>query len=256
MDSGDVVCRRSHPDASYGEPAWSPAGDKAALCGADLASVDILDRSGQTLCSISDGTRPEAVAFSPDGSLVAIVGAQQLQLCRSDNGREIFRQSLSQPGSTIAFSHDGTRLAYGGQSEMVVVFDVIERQSLRELVCGSHASCLAFSPDDSLLATGDADSVIRLWDVQTGRLRAELVGHERAPCDLAFSPDGRTLLSSANDGAIRVWSVDHGRGYGVIYRRFEPGTSDAMCRLSLSSDGRRLAAGYATQRKDCPDVLL
>jgi serine/threonine protein kinase/WD40 repeat protein len=256
MDSGEVVCRRTHPNANNGEPAWSPAGDKAAVCCDDSASVDILDRNGHTLCSISHGTRPAAVAFSPDGSLIAIVGAQQLQLCCSDSGEEVFRQSLSQPGTNIAFSHDGARLAYGGQSGTVVVFDVIERQSRRELVCGSHANCVAFSPDDSLLATGHADSVIRLWDVQTGRLQAEMVGHERSPCDLAFSPDGRTLLSSANDGAIRVRSVDQGRGYGVIYRRFEPGTSDARCRLSLSSDGRRLAAGYGTQREDCPDVLL
>ena len=59
------------------------------------------------VCSITHGARPEAVAFSPDGSRVAIVGAQDLQLCRSNNGKEIFRKSLSRPGSTIGFSHDG-----------------------------------------------------------------------------------------------------------------------------------------------------
>ena len=33
-----------------------------------------------------------------------------------------------------------------------------------------------------------------------GRLRVQLVGHERSVSDVAFSPDGRTLLSAANDG--------------------------------------------------------
>jgi WD40 repeat protein len=256
LASGDMVFRGSDPEANYGESAWSPAGDKAAVCDGHAATVTILDRSGHTLCSIAHGACPAAVAFSPDGSRVAIVGAQELQLCRSDNGQEIFRKPLSQPGSGIAFSHDGARLAYGEQFGPIVLFNVTERQSLRELACGSDATCLTFSPDDSLLATGHGDSIIRLWDVQTGRLRAELVGHERVVRDVAFSPDGHTLLSSADDGAIRLWSVDHGRGYGVVYQRFEPGTSDAKCRLSLSPDGRRLAFGYGTEREDCPDVFL
>jgi serine/threonine protein kinase/WD40 repeat protein len=256
VDSHEVVYRLSHPDANYREPVWSAAGDKAAFICGYSASVSILDHSGQSLCSISHGIDPEAAAFSPDGSLVAVIGAQQMQLCRSDNGQQLFRQSLSQPGTDISFSHDGMLLAYGGHFGAVVTFDVSKREPLRELACSSYASCVAFSPDDSLLATAHADSVIRLWDVQSGQLRFELIGHERAANDLAFSPDGHTLLSSANDGSIRVWSVDHGCGYGFIYRRFEPGTINAWCRLSLSSDGRRLAAGYATQQEDCPDVLL
>jgi WD40 repeat protein len=256
MDSGKVICRHTRPGADYREPAWSPKGDKTAVCCADSASVEILDQSCQVLHSISHGTPPEAVAFSPDGSLVAIVSPQQLQLCRSDDGQEIFRQPLSQPVKNVAFSHDGSRLACGGQFGAVIVFDVNKRQFVRELASGSHTYCLAFSPDDSLLATGHADSVIRLWNAKTGMLRAELVGHERSPFDLAFSPDGRTLLSSAGDGSIRAWSVDNGRGYGVVYHRFEPGTGDAWCRFSLSSDGRRLAVGYETRKDDCPDVLF
>jgi WD40 repeat protein len=256
MESGDVVFRCSQPEASYDTPVWSPTGDKAAVCCGDSGTVAIFDRNGQPVCSIAHGGNPQAVAFSPKGSLVAVIGAEQLQLCRTDDGQEVFHQSLPNPGINIAFSHDGARLAYGGHFGEVVVFDVNARQPLRELVCGSEAYCLAFSPDDSLLATGHGDSLIRIWDVTTGRLRAELLGHERVVNDLAFSPDGRTLFSSANDGAVRLWSVDHGRGYGIVYRRFEPGSLEASCRLSLSSDARRLAFGYRTEQEDCPDVVL
>jgi WD40 repeat protein len=215
MDSGKVICRHTRPGADYREPAWSPKGDKTAVCCADSASVEIFDHTGQVLHSISHGKPPEAVAFSPDGSLVAIVSPQQLQFCRSDDGQEIFRQPLNQSENNVAFSHDGSRLACGGRFDAVVIFDVNKRQLLRELAAGRNTTCLTFSPDDSLLATGHFDSVIRLWNVETGQLRAELVGHERSPFDLAFSPDGHTLLSSAADGSIRVWSVENGRGYGV-----------------------------------------
>lgn len=256
MDSGEVIRRRSYPLTTCRKPAWSPRGDQAAICWPDSNMVEIVDRDGRTQRTISLETTPEAVAFSPDGLHIAIGGDQELQFCRSDDGQEVFRQSISQPAANIAFSQDGHWLAFGGQSGTVVVFDVINKQPFRELVCSSHVSCLAFGPDHSLLASGHGDSIIRLWDIQTGLLRSELVGHERAPCDLAVTADGRTLLSTAIDGAMRVWSVDHGRGYGVIYRRFEPGSKNARCQFSLSSDGRRLAAGYGTSRKDCPDVLL
>ena len=32
LDSGDVVFRCRDPEANYGKAAWSPTGDKAAVC--------------------------------------------------------------------------------------------------------------------------------------------------------------------------------------------------------------------------------
>jgi WD40 repeat protein len=253
---GEIVFRHSDPTANFCKSACSPTGNRAAVGCSNSGSVTVFNWSGQTVCSINHGSRPEGIAFSPDGSLVAIVGAQKLQLCRSDNSQEIFEQSLSHPGSSVGFSHTGAQLAYGERFGPVVVVEVATRQPLRELRCGSDTHCLAFSPDDSLLATGHGDSIIRIWDVQTGRSRAELMGHECAVHDVIFAPDGHTLLSSADDGAVRLWSVDHGRGYGVIHQRFEPGSNEAKCRLSLSSGGGRLAIGYRTQQQGYPDVLL
>ncbi len=256
MDRGEVVFRSSSPEAHYYKPAWAPKGDRAAVCSEHTQSVTVLDRTGQTIYSIAHGARPEAAAFSPDGSLVAVVGAQVLQLCHGMDGREILRRPLAAKPSTVTFSHDGRRLACGGQEAANMVFDVATMKPIHRLAVGGHVSRLAFSPDDSILASGHEDSVIRLWEAKTGLLRAELAGHEREVTRLEFSPDGRTLLSSAADGTVRVWSVDHGRAFGVFHRRFEVGSSQARCDLSLSSDGRRLVVGHQTQLTDCPDVFL
>lgn len=256
MKSGDVEFHLNTPDALYNCPIWSTTGDTMAVCCGQKSSVDIFDRSGKAICSIATKGRPEAIAFSPNGSLIAIVGAQQLQVCRSDNGKQVLWQRLSQPGSTVAFSHDGSRLAFGRQYGPVVLLDIASQKPLLELVCASAPTCLAFNRDDSTLAAGYGDSNIRLWEVPTGRLRAELVGHEQAVNNVVFAPDGHTLLSAADDGAIRLWSVDYGRAYGVIHQRFEAGTRDAKCLLSLSFDGQHLAFGHKTEQKDCPDVNL
>ena len=256
IKNGKTLFRRSHPNYGACDPAWSPTSDKIAAGGRDRSLVDVLDLSGDVVYSISHKPFPNAFAFSPDGSKIAIIGEERLQLCCSKDGRERLHQSLPGPGTALAFSHDGQRLVYSGQWGAIFVVDAEAMRRLPDFECRSDVDCMAFSPDDSLLATGHGDGVIRIWDMKNAQLQAELVGHERYVTDVAFSPDGRTLLSAANDGSVRAWSVARGRSFGIICRLFAPGTDAARCRISLSADGRRLAVAHQTSAESGPDVLL
>jgi WD40 repeat protein len=280
MESGKVLFRRTDPDANYDGAAWSLSGDRTAVGSKRNDSVAILNSNGRQLCEISPGASVAAFAFSPSGSHLALVGEQYLQLASSESGREIYRQALREPGEAVAFSHNGTRLACGGESGRIYVFTADKLRPLYELACASGIHCLAFSPDDSILVSGHGDSIIRTWEVETGRSRGEMVGHERAVRCVGFSPDGHTLLSAANDGAARLWSVEHCRAFGVLYRRplaepikarHRPGLSsdvtsavlptpvnqiESQYRLSLSSDGKYLALGCANPQEACPDVFF
>ena len=255
-ESGDVRFRRSDADAGYFAPTWSPLGDRVAVCRKQAPFVVVHDRRGQFIYSIRAKPSPQAATFSPDGRLIAIVGDQQLQIYDANGGKEIFRHGLDNQGFTAGFSRDGERLAYGGRFGEIIVSSARQHRRLCTFACESDANCLAFSLDDRALVTGHADGVIRVWDLETRRLRAELVGHERSVQSVAFSPDGRTLLSAAKDGAIRLWSVERNRGYGVVYRRFGFGPTNDDFALSLSADGSRMAVRDGSQLEGGPDVLM
>lgn len=239
--------------------AWSPSSDRVIVC-SDSLEVTMFDRRGNRLFDIPHPDRPEHVAFSGDGRFVAVIGQTQLQICESSGGTEVDRWPLStqDAGQAVAFSHNGQHLAYSDRSGAVFLRDLRSNSVPQTLMCESTSNSVAFSPDDSVIATGHADGVIRLWDVKSGKLMFKFVGHGRSVTEIAFVPDGRTLLSASSDGTVRLWSTAHNRILGIFHRVFatgiEPGR-DIVCRLSTSSDGRRLVVGF-NKLNNRPKILL
>jgi WD40 repeat protein len=67
----------------------------------------------------------------------------------------------------IAFSPDGSVVAAGGQDNTVVLWDVATGQQLGVPLVGhtGYVESIAFSPDGTLIASGSDDATIRLWHI-------------------------------------------------------------------------------------------
>ncbi|MFJ1600284.1 WD40 repeat domain-containing protein [Streptomyces sp. NPDC088261] len=169
-----------------------------------------------------------ALAFSPDGALLAVgghsLGRVFLQDAvtgetlatlteRADPGQATKGSSNSakpyNPVGSLAFSPDGTTLAAAGTDGKVCLWDVGARKVRAVLTAAATEGgmSVAFSPDGRTLATGSPEGTVRLWDPVTGYPRAALTGHTRIVTAVAFSPDGRTLASGSNDGTVRLWDA-------------------------------------------------
>jgi WD40 repeat protein len=228
---------------------WARSRERIALCWKRGMQINLEDTAGNATCTIHCDLPANDLAFSPSDELIAIVNDRQLEFRRTESGALVSMRELNSPGSAIDFSHDGSLLACGGQSEGVLVFNPANSELCRELRGGRGIESLTFSPDDSLIAAGDQDGLVRVWETHTGRLRAEFAGHEKVVRDIAFSPDGRTLISASAD-SVRLWCVENGRSYGVLCR---PGVHG--CSISLSADGNHFAVGF--RNKDgVPEVLM
>ena len=247
VTTGRVV-RSFHDDTGdYCSPVWSSTGEYAALGSRTEKAVIVLDRDGTVLRSIPFSDLIEDVAISPNGVEVAVIGNTRLQILNTRSGITILERTLEKTGWCVAYSHDGSLLAYGGQFGTIQVLNPASQKVECAFPSPTDTRVLAFDPQHQLLASGHSDSTVRLWDLSSGARLAEMVGHGRSVGNLAFSSDGKTLLSLADDGTIRVWSARHRRMLGVLDQRFETEGMGGVNKLSLAQDGSCLAAGYGSK---------
>lgn len=122
-----------------------------------------------------------------------------------------WKESRSRPLS-IAFSSDGTLLAIGGWKQMLIWDCVKWKPYQTITKFSMPVSALAFSPDGKTLATAeenlDGPSPIKLWSTN-GFDDPRTLGELKNPgLSIMFSPDSKLLAVGATDSGIYLWEVE------------------------------------------------
>jgi WD40 repeat protein len=194
-----------------------------------------------------------AVAFSPDGKLLASAGGSEFKPARNgnktsaevklwDTAAKVERGRLTGHTNKVfaaVFSPDGKTLATGSADQTIRLWDVATGKE--RVVLRGHSGAvtsLVFSPDGKTVASGSWDRTVKLWDTATGEQRGSLTGHEEEILSVALSPDGRTLASGSADWTVRFWDLTTRKEQAVL-----KGHQGAVYSLAYSSDGNTLATG-------------
>ena len=149
----------------------------------------------------ADGCTVEALAFHPQGRLLAVGGIDWLATGGSDGAICVW--DIMQPAKVAVFERGTTSLAFHPSGQILAaasldessIWDTESQELIAEL--GGHKdgiNCIAYSPDGRWLAVGSDDRTVRLWDTES---REPVALHEldtpiKAIC---FSADGRFLFT-------------------------------------------------------------
>jgi roadblock/LC7 domain-containing protein len=214
VTSGQVLKTLKSPaetrDFNLRTIAFSPDGTRVAKDGPPLVVWDVA--SGKALFekwvfnSADSGGGAAAIAFSPDGKILAAGDSLSLQLLDASTGAAS-KVLVDVKGSTQSAATTATR-------------------------------SLVFSPDGQTLASAGPANVVTLWTVSSGQQAATLTGTATQINSVAFSPDGEYLAGGGQDD-ITVWELPAATSPRTLVH--ESNQHSAFNSVGFSADGKYLA---------------
>jgi WD40 repeat protein/mono/diheme cytochrome c family protein len=154
-----------------------------------------------------------SIAYSPDGTLLAVSGYHEVLLHKADGSGLVARLvGLSERVQSVAFSPDGKHLAVTGGNPgrfgEVQVWDVAARKLRLSLpVTFDTVYGASWSPDGTKIAFGCADNTLRAIDAKSGQQVLFQGAHNDWVLDTVFSTDASHLVSVSRDRSMKLTEV-------------------------------------------------
>jgi WD40 repeat protein len=227
---------------------------RVATGGADRRLLVWSGQSGRRIHVLREQLgHPTAIAFSPDGTLVASASTDGIgRVWRtSDWGLQAVLPGSANGLLAIAFSADGEHVVVAGRDGIARVFRADTGAPLFDLAGHSDwvTSAVFTGGVGSPIVTGSVDATMRTWNAVAQPMTDELAQVGAPVSSLAFDDEGR-LRVSTDDGKVHVLDPGTGEeasvqaGPGRVRRVVGPDGTVAVIRLNTvtlrSLNGQRI----------------
>jgi hypothetical protein len=231
----------TEPTQGSGVIAFSPKG--SVLCSTSSNDLRLIDvGSGREIATVHREATITAVAFSPDGATLAVVGWDgKLALYAAGDARLIEETPIAGPSGTlqaVAYNTAGDALAVGGDDGTHPIALVRSAKPQGTILWSRSfpdgVTDVDFSPDGKELLVAAEDGVVTRLDASTGKERAAAGGKQRS-ISVDFTPSGR-LEAVATRSTAEMRAVGDHSSKGVdLAVGLRPNQSLSMVRFSRGS---------------------
>ena len=114
---------------------------------------------------------------------------------------------------SVAYNHDGSRLASGSGDGTIKIWDatVTTDSSTPIATLSGHTGAVGsvdYNHNGTRIASGGSDSTIKIWDATAMNNIATLSGHISTIRSLAYNrADGTRIVSGSSDSTIKIWDA-------------------------------------------------
>ncbi len=214
--------------------SFSPGGDLLVTTGRETWKLWPVPGAGQP---IEGGSGHDAV-FDPSGERLAVVGITAVdfwKLIKTPSGIELVEGlQRSQSFKSVAFSREGELAMTGGfvgRVEIARPYPYPGRVLNQWKAHGDIVHSVAFDTAGEGVLTASQDRTAAVWTAGSGRLLAQLRGHQQRILDAVFALEPGLVLTSSPRTA-RLWQLTLPRSPDVA--------GGGIQRAMLAPDGRRL----------------
>jgi WD40 repeat protein/mono/diheme cytochrome c family protein len=158
-----------------------------------------------------------AMAFSPDGSVLAVSGYHEVLLHKPD-GSGLVGRLVGEAAriESIVFTNDGKILGIAGGSPaefgQIQLWDPAAQKMIRTFQLTQDSLYgLSFDPEGKTLAFGAADKAVRRLNVADGKQLFEFRAHSDWVLATIFTLDGKRLVSAGRDRALKYIDLENQR---------------------------------------------
>jgi len=195
------------------------------------------------------GSQLSALAFSPDGKIIASGGLQSpIRLWDANSGKPC--GTLVGPKAcvfSLMFSADGKRLVSAGSESTnhleggkLVLWDFAAKKPVWTVDHDQWVRAAAFSPDGQTVAMSCDDGALLLLDAATGKEGHSLGKAGRFGSGVAFSSDGKLVAAAGSDECIQLWDSATGKEHA----KFPVGSAPRT--VTFSPDGNTIASAHGS----------
>jgi WD40 repeat protein len=194
----------------------------------------------------------DVFTYSSNGKLIATATGATVRLLDPISG-EVVKEIAIPPSdglsytSSIAFSHDGARLALGRADMSVQVWDWAQAAQLFSAVLSDVVADIEYSHSGEYLIAlsgGERGGIVEVLAPETGKQLQVLAASAN---DVALAPN-QDLIATAesstnnNDYAVRLWRLKDLENTASLFVASSNVAPAIATSVSFSSDGRFLAA--------------